>query len=322
VKSLPMDEFELIDRLIAALGDQARGPGMLLGPGDDAALLEIPPHNVLVSSIDTLVAGTHFPMAAPADLIGQRAMGVSLSDLAAMGADADYVLIAVTLPDGSADWVGQFAHGIASAAQRFEVRVAGGNLARGPLNVTVSVNGHIVPGDALRRGGARVGDLVCVSGLLGGAAIALSRSDLLQPGDAAALLDCESNDECYPLRRYYLPEPRLALGRALRGVATAAIDVSDGLVADLGHLCRASGVAATIDLDAVPAAPGCTQRRAAVSGDDYELCFTIPPEQRESLNAMPTPITVIGRIERGSGVTITSDGQPVALAQGGFRHFS
>jgi thiamine-monophosphate kinase len=316
-----MDEFELIDRLIAALGEQARGPGVVLGPGDDAALLEIPSHNVLVSSIDTLVAGTHFPAAAPAELIGQRAMGVSLSDLAAMGADADYVLIAVTLPDGSADWIGHFAHGVATAARRFGVKIAGGNLARGPLNITVSVNGHVVPGDALRRSGARVGDLVCISGSLGGAALALARSDLLQPGDAATLLACAPDSACYPLRRYYLPEPRLALGRALRGVATAAIDVSDGLVADLGHICRASGVGAAIDLDTLPVVPGCTPRRAAVSGDDYELCFTIAPERRSLLDAMPTKIAVIGQIGPGGGVTVSSAGQPVALAQGGFRHF-
>jgi thiamine-monophosphate kinase len=317
-----MDEFELIERLIGALGDQARGAGVVLGPGDDAALLEIPPHNVLVSSIDTLVAGTHFPTAAPAELIGQRAMGISLSDLAAMGAEADYVLIAVTLPDGSVDWINHFAHGIAAAARRFGVKVAGGNLARGPLNITVSVNGHILPADALRRSGARAGDLVCVSGSLGGAALALARSDLLQPGDATTLLGCEPNNERYPLRRYYLPEPQLALGRALRGIATTAIDVSDGLVADLGHVCRASGVGATIDLGSVPVVAGCTRRRAAVSGDDYELCFTIAPERQSTLATLPVPIAVIGRIEPGIGVTVCSDGQPVALAHGGFRHFS
>jgi thiamine-monophosphate kinase len=150
----------------------------------------------------------------------------------------------------------------------------------------------------------------------------LARSDLLQPGGATTLLSCAPDSECYPLRRYYLPEPQLALGRRLRGLATAAIDISDGLVADLGHICRASGVAATIDLDAVPAVSGCTTRRAAVSGDDYELCFTIPQEQRDSLGRLPTPVTVIGRIEAGAGVTVRSDGRAIALPHGGFRHFS
>jgi thiamine-monophosphate kinase len=316
-----MDEFELIDRLIEVLGDEVRGPGILLGPGDDASLVAIPSGTVAVSSIDTLVAGVHFPAAAPAELIGHRALGVSVSDLAAMGADPDYVLLALTLPDGSEPWLTGFAHGVAAAARRLGVKVAGGNLAQGPLNVTVSVHGHMAPGDALLRSGARVGDLVCVSGLLGGATLALSRSDLEHPAGVATLSGCAPGDPLYPLRRYYLPEPQVALGRALRGVATAAIDISDGVVADLGHVCRASGVAGTIDLEAVPIVPGCTPQAAATGGDDYELCFTVAPRDRELLARLPAPIAVIGRIEPGAGVTVRLGGKPVVLKQGGFRHF-
>ncbi len=316
-----MDEFELIDRLIEILGENVRGPEIVLGPGDDASLVRIPANSVAVSSIDTLVADVHFPAAAPADLVGFRALGVSLSDLAAMGAEPSYVLIALTLPEGSDAWFERFAHGIAAAASRFGVKVAGGNLARGPLNIAVSVHGHCLPTEALTRAGARVNDLVCVSGVLGGAAAALDRADLASPPDMKALLTVAQDDPLFTLRRYYLPEPRLALGRALRGIATAAIDVSDGLAADLAHLCSASGVAGSIDLDSVPVAIGSSTELAASGGDDYELCFTIAPGDRQRLSELPERISVVGRIDAGTGVTLHAGGRAVRLPRGGFRHF-
>jgi thiamine-monophosphate kinase len=316
-----MDEFELIDRLIEILGENARGPAILLGPGDDSALIRMPANSVVVSSIDTLVAGVHFPAAAPADLVGFRSLGVSVSDLAAMGAEPDYALIALTLPDGSVEWLERFAHGVAAAAARFGVKIAGGNLARGPLNISVSVHGHCAANEAIVRSGARKHDLVCVSGALGGAAAALERSDLATPPGYATLFAAAETDRHYQLRRYYLPEPRIELGRALRGLATAAIDVSDGLVADLGHLCAASGVAGVIDLDAVPRTHGSTAAQAASGGDDYELCFTIAPDDRARLNDLPERVSVIGRIEAGSGVSLRSGGRAVELPRGGFRHF-
>ncbi len=251
-----MDEFQLIDRLIEILGDEARGPPIRLGPGDDAALIELPPGQVGVASIDTMVADVHFPAAAPADLIGFRALGVSVSDLAAMGAEPTFALIALTLPQDAADWIERFAHGISDAASRIGIKVAGGNLARGPLNITVSVHGSVRESEALVRSGAAPGDLVCVSGLLGGAAMALQRSDLVMPPSRGSLLEAASDSADYPLRRYYLPEPCIALGRALRTLASAAIDVSDGLIADLSHICGSSQVGADLDLDAIPACPG------------------------------------------------------------------
>ena len=316
-----MDEFELIDRLIAIVGDDARGARVLLGPGDDAALIETPPNTVGVATIDTLVAGVHFPPNAPADLVGIRALGVSISDLAAMGAEPGYVLIALTLPDDSAPWVDAFARGVGVGARRYGVKVVGGNIARGPLNVSVSAHGWIEPGTALTRAGARVGDLVCVSGELGGAATALGRADLASPPPLDVLTSLDPADSRYPLRRYYAPEPRLALGRALHGIATAAIDVSDGLVADLGHLCKASGVGARIELESVPAANGCAKALAATGGDDYELCFTIPPGSRHRLATLPIGVSVVGEICAGAGVAVFDGGRPRTLARGGFRHF-
>ena len=315
-----MHEFELIDRLIRILGDNARGPTVLLGPGDDAALVAPKPDSLLVSSIDALVADVHFPAAAPADLVGFRALGVSLSDLAAMGAEPGFMLIALTLPADSDQWLERFAHGVAAAASRFGVKVVGGNLTRGPLSITVSVHGYVRRGEALTRAGAQPGDLVCVSGLFGGAALALAGA-LEEPPALQTLLASEPTSATYALRRYYLPEPRVALGRALRGIASAAIDVSDGLVADLTHLCAASGVAADIELASVPVVAGCSAELAATGGDDYELCFTAAPQHRAALAGLPEPVAVIGTIASGSGVVVRNAGRPVTLAREGFRHF-
>jgi thiamine-monophosphate kinase len=263
----------------------------------------------------------HFPHDAPADLIGVRALGVSISDLAAMGAEPGYVMIALTLPADSAQWIDAFARGVASGARRYGVKVVGGNIARGPLNVTVSAHGWTERDAAIRRSGARVGDLVCVSGEFGGAALALARSDLATPPPLPELAALGARESRYPLRRYYMPEPRLALGRALRGMASAAIDVSDGLVADLGHLCDASGVGALIDLVALPVANGCTKALAATGGDDYELCFTVGPSLRDRLSALPTPVGVIGEIRADRGVVVHDGGRRATLPTGGYRHF-
>ena len=316
-----MDEFELIDRLIEILGDSVRDPRILLGPGDDAALIEPPADSIAVATIDTLVAGVHFPVKAPADLVGYRAVGVSVSDLAAMGAEPGYALIALTLPDGSDRWLEQFAHGVAAAATRYGLKIVGGNLARGPLNVTVSVHGHVARNEALTRSGAEPNDLICVSGALGGAVAALGRADLESPADLQMLLAAQPDDSLYPLRRYYLTEPRIALGRALRGIASAAIDISDGLVADLGHICAASRLAGAIDLETVPVVAGVSRELAVTGGDDYELCFTIAPRDRQQLHTLPESVSVIGRISEGRGVTVRSGGREVQLPRGGFNHF-
>lgn len=292
-----MDEFALIDRIVAILGERAGGEGVLLGPGDDAALVAVPPGFDLAVTTDTLVAGRHFPTDASGDLVGERAMGVNLSDLAAMGAEARYCVVALTAPEPEVPWIEAFARGLACAAARHGVAIVGGNLARGPLSVSVAAHGIVPRGEALVRSGAKPGDRVYVSGALGGGHAARLAGD---PG-------------------FYRVEPRLALGVSLRGVASAAIDISDGFLSDLGHLCAASAVGAEIDLESVPVCPDVDARTALSCGDDYELLFTAPEP-----SPLAETVHAVGRIVAGEGVTVLDAGRAVAPDPGhstGFRHF-
>ena len=292
-----MSEFDLIERIIAILGDAGTGPGVRLGAGDDAALLAVPDGFELAVTTDTLVAGRHFPAEAPGHLVAQRALGVNLSDLAAMGAQAQHCVVSLTLPAPEVAWVEAFAGGMATAARRHRVAVVGGNLARGPLSITIAVFGIAPCGKALLRSGAVPGDTVFVSGRIGA-------------GYAARLADAPA---------FYEVVPRLALGVALRGVASAAIDVSDGLLADLGHLCAASGVRGEVALEAVPIAAGVEPAAALTAGDDYELLFTAA----EAPPAAAEPVTAIGRIVAGAGVAVLNHGKPWSPPDcaGGYRHF-
>jgi thiamine-monophosphate kinase len=323
-----VDEFALIDALIEELGEQATGAALLLGPGDDAALIEPVAGQVIASSIDGLVSGVHFPTRAAPDLIGYRSLAVSVSDLAAMGADPLYCMLALTLPSGDVDWLRAFARGVAAASFAFRCPVAGGNLARGPLTVSVSVHGQVPFASALRRGGASAGDHVLVSGRLGAAACALTDSTLAELGGLDAARRRLADDPYDPLARYYLPTPRLELGRALRGIASAAIDLSDGLVADVGHVCRASGCGAEIDVARVPAAPGATHAQSLAGGDDYELLVAVPPAQLRAAQdvaaAVGVVLTDIGKFVNAHGLTLLQGGerfQPSSDPAGGFRHF-
>jgi thiamine-monophosphate kinase len=321
-----MDEFALIDLLLERLGEQKGGPAIVLGPGDDSALIDPVPGQWLVSSIDTLVADVHFPAAAGAELIGYRSMAVSVSDLAAMGADPLYCLIALTLPDGSPEWLDRFASGVAAAAFAFRCPVAGGNIARGPLSVSISVHGQVPANAALRRDHARPGHHVLVSGRLGAAAAALADPALAR-AQTLAEVTAVSEDPDAPLARYYLPTPRLELGRALRGIAAAAIDLSDGLVADLGHICRASGCGAEIAVERVPRSDHATLLQALSGGDDYELCVTVPSaalrRAHDIARAIGIALTDVGHIVARDGVVLQEHGRPWAGAgaAAGFRHF-
>lgn len=315
-----MAEFSLIERIRRRA---AAREDVVLGIGDDAALLRVPPGRELAVAMDTLNAGVHFPDGTAAADVGWKALAVNLSDLAAMGAEPAWCTLSLSLPQADAAWLDGFLDGFLELAAAHRVALVGGDTTRGPLSVCVTVHGLIEPGSALRRDGARVGDAVWVSGTLGDAAGALRQWQQQGVGVDPALRD-----------RLDRPTPRVALGRALRGIAHAAIDVSDGLLADLGHVCAASGLAAEIELDALPCSAALAAafdrdtRRAlqAAGGDDYELCFTAPAEASAAIGALARalalPLARIGRTVEGAGVrALTADGTPWQPARAGYEHF-
>ena len=303
-------EFARID-LILAQQELTDSTGVALGPGDDAALLTPPSGMALALTVDTLVEGVHFPEGLSPERAMRRALAVNLSDLAAMGAAPGPCLLAVTHPDLDAETARAIGRGFAHAARGTGAALVGGNLARGPFSLSVTAGGWVPAGAALRRDGARVGDLVCVSGVIGAGAAALRRYRHDGVIDDSA-------------RAYLEPVPRLALGVALRDHAHACIDVSDGLLADLAQLCRASGVRGVVTLDAVPVDGDA--ELAVTAGDDYELLFTLPPNAAplEMLaNDGEVAITVIGRIEAGRGIALESGGVERSLpARLGWDHFA
>lgn len=289
-----VDEFGLIDGIVDALGEAAAGPGVVVGPGDDAAVVALPPSHELVVSTDTLVAGRHYPERSQPDAIGYRSVAVATSDLAAMGAAAAWVVVALTTPRLEESWARAFAVGVRAAARDSGLAVVGGNLARGPQSVTVTAHGHLPSGSAISRAGARPGDIVHVTGVLGGAGLALADSERLRK---CSLDDLGEHD---PERRFWKPAPRLTVGVGLRGIASACIDISDGLTSDLEHLCRASDVACEVDLPRLRTFRSCHPRIAASAGDDYELAFTAPPQHAQALRQLSAKcgvaITPVGTV--------------------------
>jgi thiamine-monophosphate kinase len=301
-----VNEFLLIDQIVAALGEVAAGACVRIGPGDDAAVSTVPRGMELVSSIDALVADVHFPAEAGPALIGYRAIMVSASDLAAMGAAGGFILVALNLPEGNPDWAAELARGMAEAAAELGLSVVGGNIAAGPLAITVSVHGFAPAGQALTRAGARIGDGVFVTGRLGGAAAAVARGDLAScqsPGD----LDLLS-------RHYFHPQARIPEGVQLLGLASSAIDLSDGLLQDLSHIGERSGVGFDLESTTIPVETGATLAQALSGGDDYELCFTMA--------TAPPPLDVavhrIGQVVSNPGIRL--DGKPVNAS--GYQHFA
>ena len=316
---MALGEFELIARYFSR---PVARRDVLVGVGDDAALLEVPASQALAAATDTLVEGRHFLPDAPPESVGHQALAVNLSDLAAMGAEPAWALLALSLPEPDTHWLEGFARGFHALADRAGLTLVGGDTVRGPRVVTVQVLGFVPAGLALRRDGARPGDVLYASGSLGDAAAGLK---LLRDGRRA---DTDSS----LVRRYRFAEPRLALGMALRGVASAAIDVSDGLLGDLGKLCDASGVGAILELEQLPlsrallASFDATQaeRFALGGGDDYELAFAVP---RAAVSEMETSLATIGRITRigeivtGHGVRCQRAGQTVEPEIAGYDHF-
>jgi thiamine-monophosphate kinase len=317
-----MGEFELIRRFFASAACAAGGEGIALGIGDDCALLQLPAGEQLAISTDTLVAGVHFPDAADPFLLGQRALAVSASDLAAMGATPVAFTLALTLPDARADWLDGFARGLCAMARGCGLGLVGGDTTRGPLSLTLTVLGRVPAGGALTRAGARPGDLLCVGGSLGDGAGALP----LVLGQREA----QGAHADYLLARYWSPQPQLALGQALRGRATAALDISDGLLADCGHIAKASGVALWVDQSRLPLSPALTAlhprdfalKCALAGGDDYRLAFTLPATELAAVQGLWPEMAVIGRVDAGQGVhLLDSTGAELLPPVLGYQHF-
>ena len=314
-------EFEIIARYFT----RPTGDGdVVVGVGDDAAVLAIDGH--VAVTVDTLVAGVHFPDGMAPHLLGYRLMAVNLSDLAAMGARPRWCTLALTMPSAEELWLDGFSRGLYELADRYGVELVGGNLSRGPLTLTMQLMGTVEPKNLLTRAGGHVGDDIYVTGTLGdssaGIMLILERSSAPQGSAAAALKE-----------RFYRPVPRVGAGLALGPLATAAIDVSDGLLADLGHICKASGCGATIDVERVPLSaellslfpPQEALAHALGGGDDYELCFTAPPSRAEEIEAVleaaGTPLRRIGQLVAGQTVVCRRDGEPFTPTVHGYRHF-
>lgn len=315
-------EFDLIARFFTRPASNA-----VLGVGDDAALLAPTPGTELVVSSDMLVAGRHFFPDADPFLMGHKALAVNLSDLAAMGAVPRWAILSLALPEVDEAWLADFSRGFFELAERYGVSLVGGDTTRGPLNLCVTVLGEAPAGRALRRSGAMVGDGVWVSGDLGAAALGLRYLQGEIAFDAADAALCQE--------RLHRPEPRVVLGDMLACVANAAIDISDGLLADLGHILERSGVGAEIEFDRLPAHPVVSAKRAdplvrrclLAGGDDYELCFTAPPDRAPAILAVAqaagVPVARVGRITDEPGLRLLDgEGREMDIGERGFDHFA
>jgi thiamine-monophosphate kinase len=323
---LELGEFELIRRFFLRPPAARRDAGVILGIGDDAALLEVPKGTDLVASVDTIVSGRHFLPGADARAIGHRALAVNLSDMAAMGATPAWATLALTIPSADSDWLEKFAAGFFALADAHAVTLVGGDMTRGPLTISVQILGHAPHGTALRRSGAKAGDLLAVSGTLGDAAAGLAFL-AEPPAMPSAAVDAL-------VQRFAYPCPRVQLGISARGVANAAMDLSDGLIGDLPKLAQASGLAAHVNVDKLPISEGL---RAAVDqgqardwalagGDDYELLLAVPPNRLAEMAAaagqLNLTLTPIGELRAGVGVTWSLNGEDFVPGVSGYDHFA
>ena len=316
-------ESQLIERFFRDLG--ARRDDTVLGIGDDAALLRVPAGCELALTTDALIEGVHFLAGAPAVALGHRSLAVNLSDIAAMGASPSWALLSLNLPAADEAWLREFAAGFGALARSHTVALVGGNLSRGALSITVELAGLVPSGEALRRDGARAGDELYLSGSVGDAACGLKFLRGAATGTPA--------DAAWLQRRFEFPTPRVALGQALRGIASACIDVSDGVYIDAARLLAASGCAATLEIERLPLSDALrrvlgTQAWpvALTGGEDYELCFAAPPAQAGAIGAIAQrtgqALTRIGVLRPGSGLVLTMAGSVMQFSPSGFDHFA
>ena len=308
----------------------ADGEQVLIGPGDDAAMLRCPPGEQLLITTDTLNEGVHFPAGTPAHAIGHRALAVSLSDLAAMAARPLWAVVTLSVPSVDEDWLRDFSDGFYSLADELGVRIVGGDFVRGPLSITVTAHGSAGKAAVLRRGGGSAGDGIWVSGFLGDAAAGLEVIKHRPEGKEVPGATRSSAEEAL-VRRFCYPQPRIELGAHLGGIASACMDLSDGLMMDLPRLLRHCQAQGRIAAENLPVSDALREfadrddayRLALAGGDDYELCFTVPPDSEHRLKSLPgePELARIGELYPGEGLILTRGGKAWEPTDSGFRHF-
>lgn len=319
-----MNEFEIIDQFLALKAKNRKD--VIQGVGDDCALLKVPRGQRLAISMDTLIAGVHFlPDCPPAD-IAHKAIAVNLSDLAAAGAEPSWITLSLTMPEYNESWMKEFHLGLKKMVDYFGVQIIGGDTCKGPLSITIQAHGFVPEKVFCRRNTAKAGELICVTGNLGDAALGL----------LIAQNKLESNDDKvteYLLGKYQTPYPRVASGIALRSRATSAIDISDGLIADVAHISRASDVGVLLRWERIPlsdeakslADKKLLMQSALYGGDDYELCFTVKEDELEAaqqaLETVGSKCIAIGRMTGKPGVRMLDHDDDVAISEQGFQHF-
>ncbi len=321
-----LTEFEIIARYFCGIDGGASGSLVNLSVGDDCALLSLPADQQLALSIDTLVAGRHFPDNADPYQLAQRALAVSVSDLAAMGARPLAFTLALTLPSVNSEWLDSFSKGLRRTAEQYQIPLVGGDTTQGPLTLSLQVHGSVSAKTVLKRSTAQPGDAIFVTGTVGDAAAALAVIE------KRLVVDKPQQD--FLIQRFYKPTARIEAGQGLLGIANAAVDISDGLLADLGHIAKASGMAAIINVDQIPISTVLNQivenpqalAYALSGGDDYELCFTVPREKIHQVKTLgqqlSLPVTEVGVMVAGSGVScIDKQGNNVVIDSTGYQHF-
>lgn len=319
-----MKEFELIKTYFTEQLVNRRD--VIVGIGDDCAVITPPEKQNIAITTDTLIAGVHFPKNTPAKAIGHKAIAVNLSDLAAMGAEPTWISIAISLPDIDQDWIGDFCEGMFALCEFYNVQLIGGDTTQGALSITITAQGVVPPNKQINRSGAKAGDWIYVTGELGDAALALKHyyGDITLKGDALI----------HAMSRLNEPKPRVLAGKAIREYASAAIDISDGLLADLSHICKASNVGANIVMEDLPisdtllASLGAEQAMelAMSGGDDYELLLTVSEDNKVGMETtladMGTKVTCIGQLNGNHKITTTLNNKPTQLNVKGFEHFT
>ena len=318
-----MNEFDIIKHYFTVANHRK---DVVMGPGDDCAILQVPANTLLAVSTDTLVSGVHFFADMDPAALGHKALAVNLSDLAAMGADPCWVSLALTLPEVDHDWIKQFCAGFFELAEYYNVALIGGDMTKGPLSITVTVQGTLPEGKGLMRSGAGVGDGIYVTGTLGDAALGLQQ--------VLGNIAVPAEHQEFVRNKFEHPHPRILVGQALRDVATSALDLSDGLAGDLAHICRASNLRAQIEVEQLPLSDAMqasvSQEQAwelaLTGGDDYELCFTVPELYRGQLETAlahcGVKFTRVGRMLSGEpSVDLAHDGQPYQIVSQSWDHF-